>query len=249
MAWKVGELATLARVSIRTLHHYDAIALLRPTGRSEAGYRIYEVDDLERLQQLLFFRELGFSLKDIRRIMTASRFDRRRALLAQRELLREKARRTKAMVEAIDRALERGEGSRGMKEKEMFEVFEGFDPADYEEEVKARWGETDAYQESSRRTKGYGKKDWEAIQAEGTAIFEAMARAMDEGAAATNEVVAALVERHRMHIDRWFYPCSRAQHAELAQMYVSDTRFEAYYERIRKGLAAYVHRAILAALD
>src|SRR3974390_712413 len=103
---KIGEVAKLAKVSVRTLHHYDAVGLLSPSGRTEAGYRLYTAPALERLQQVLFFRELGFPLAEIRRIMLDPGFDRRRALAAQRSLLTDKARRTQAMLTAIDEALD-----------------------------------------------------------------------------------------------------------------------------------------------
>jgi DNA-binding transcriptional MerR regulator len=102
----VGEVARLARVSVHTLHHYDAVGLLPPSGRSEAGYRLYTAPDLERLQQILLFRELGFALAEIRRIMLDPGFDRRRALSAQRALLADRARRLDAMRAAIDDALD-----------------------------------------------------------------------------------------------------------------------------------------------
>src|SRR6202046_4168345 len=98
----VGEVARLARVSVRALHHYDEIGLLVPSGRTESGYRLYTEPDLERLQQVLFFRELGFALEDVSRILRDPHFDRRQALLAQRAMLVEKGERLMAMVSLVD---------------------------------------------------------------------------------------------------------------------------------------------------
>src|SRR5580700_8399316 len=144
----VGEVAKVARVSVRTLHHYDEIGLLVPSGRTESGYRLYTDSDLERLQQVLFFRELGFALEDVARILRDPDFDRRQALIAQRAMLVEKGERLKAMVALVDRTLDAlGKGT-VMNGEDMFDA--NFDQAPYEEEAKARWGKTDSYAESKR---------------------------------------------------------------------------------------------------
>ena len=164
----VGEVAKLARVSVRALHHYDEIGLLPPSGRTESGYRLYTEIDLERLQQVLFFRELGFALEDVARILKDPLFDRRQALIAQRAMLVEKGERIKAAVALVNRTLDSlGKGT-VMNAEEMFEG--GFDPAAHEDEANERWGKSDAYAESRRRTKGYTKEDWQRIRAEGDAI-------------------------------------------------------------------------------
>jgi DNA-binding transcriptional MerR regulator len=134
MAHTVSQVAASTGVTVRALHHYDRIRLVRPSGRSRAGYRLYSRGDLERLQQVLFFRELGFPLGDIRRIMGASSFETSRALAAQRALLAEKAARIQAMVAAIDRTLvSRVSGGQPPDEKEMFTMFGRFDPKQYED--------------------------------------------------------------------------------------------------------------------
>jgi DNA-binding transcriptional MerR regulator len=244
MALTVGETAKLARVSVRTLHHYDAVGLLTPSRRTDAGYRLYGDTDLERLQQIMLFRELGFALPDIRRIMTDPGFDRRTALVAQRKLLAEKATRTEAMLDAIDTAIGAMEEGTEMDKEQMFEVFGDFDPAGYEQEVRERWGETGAYRESARRTAGYTKADWLRVKAEQEAITAGMAERMDAGDAPDSPEVQALVERHRLSIDRSFYPCSLGMHAGLGEMYVADPRFAAVYERIRPGMAVFMRDAM-----
>lgn len=135
-----------------------------------------------------------------------------------------------------------------MSKEEMFSVFGDFDPSQYEDEVKERWGHTDAYQESARRTKGYSKADWERFKEENEAVTGAIAALMDEGVAPDDPRAMDAVERHRLLIDKWFYPCSREMHAELGKMYVDDPRFTATYEKIRPGMAVYVRDAILANL-
>ena len=246
MSWTVGEVAKMAGVSVRTLHHYDEIGLLCPGGRSDGGYRLYVREDLDGLQQVLFFRTLGFPLKEIRRIMDDPEFDRGRALVAQRELLKEKQRRTRAMLKAVDCAIASFERGVPMDEGKMFEGVGDFDPADYEDEVKRRWGETEAYRISARRTKGYGPKDWARIKKEGEGILEALAAKLRAGVDAASAEATGLAEAHRLHIDRWFYPCSREQHRQLARLYVDDPRFRKTFESVQEGLADYVRRAIEA---
>lgn len=246
MAYTVSEVAGLARVSVRTLHHYDAIGLLEPSSRSDGGYRLYGDADLERLQEILFFRELGFPLESIARMIDDPAADRRETLLVQREMLAEKAARLSAMVRTLDRTIAAMDEGTGMTTEEMFEVFGDFDPTEYGAEVQERWGDTDAYRESARRTARYTKADWQRFKEESEANTLRIVELMDEGVPADDPRAMDAVDEARLLIDRWFYPCSRRMHAELGAMYVADPRFTATYEKIRPGLAQYMHDATAA---
>jgi DNA-binding transcriptional MerR regulator len=246
MAVTVSEVAGLARVSVRTLHHYDSIGLLRPSARSCSGYRLYDGADLERLQRILYFRELGFSLDEIREVLDDPGFDPVEALVMQRELLLDKAARAEAMIQAVDRALEAAQKGIAMDEKDMFEVFGDFHPGQYQAEAHERWGDSDAYKESSRRTSRYSKEDWKRIRAQQEAVEAGFAEAMKAGKPADGPEALALAERARLAIDTAFYPCSRTMHANLGRMYVADPRFAKHYEDRAPGLARYVCDAILA---
>jgi DNA-binding transcriptional MerR regulator len=246
MTSTVSEVAGLAGVSVRTLHHYDAIGLLSPSTHSEAGYRLYRTEDLERLQQILFFRELGFSLEEIRDVLDDPGFDPVEALVVQRELLAEKAARVEAMIGAVDRALEAAQKGIAMDEKDMFEVFGDFDPKEHEDEARERWGETDAYKESARRTARYTKEDWKRIKASQEAIEAEFAEAMVAGKTPDSPEVTAIAEKARLAIDEAFYPCSRKMHANLGRMYIADARFAKHYEDRAPGLARFVCDALLA---
>ncbi len=190
MGFTVSKVARLARVSIRALHHYDEIGLLSPSGRSRAGYRLYQHADLQRLQQVLFFRELG-----------------------------------------------------------LFEAFGDFDPSEYENEVKERWGGTLAYEESVKRAKRYTKKDWEAIKAESERITKQLAALLASGRAPTEAKVMEVAEQHRCHIERWFYPCPRSMHRGLGELYVNDSRFTEKIDHVQPGLANYMRDAFRANAD
>lgn len=242
--YTVGELATLAHVSVRTLHHYDAIGLLSPSDRTASGYRVYRHDDLEQLQQILLYRELDFPLDAIGRLMLDPTFDRRAALAAQREQLAGRARQMTRIVAAIDAALDALATGEPMNDTEMFDVFGDFDPTAYEPEVKVRWGDTDTYAESNRRAARYTKDDWRTIKRESSAITTELGAALAAGAAPTDAAVQALVDRHRELIDRWFYPCSIEMQVNLGEMYVADPRFAATYERVQPGLVTFVRDAI-----
>lgn len=246
MAHTVGDVARIAHVSVRTLHHYDRIGLVRPTERSASGYRLYSEDELVTLRQVLFFKELGFRLDTIRDMVHSPSFDRRVALEMQRGLLAEKLGRTRAMIDTIDRELGALERGTEMTTDEMFEVFGDFDPSEHEDEARERWGETGAYQESSRRTARYRREDWERFKTESDAINGEIASLMDEGVPSADPRAMDAVERHRLQIDEWFYPCSHEMHAGLGEMYVSDPRFTATYEKMRPGMARYVRDAIAA---
>jgi len=250
MAWTVGEASRLAKVSVRTLHHYDEIGLLEPTDRSDSGYRLYNVSDLERLQQILLFRELGFTLPEIRSIVLDPGFDRGGALAAQRTLLAEKARRTQAAIDAIDlQLMEMEEGIPMSKEEasKMFgELFDGFDPAEYEDEVKERWGETDAYKQSAERTKRYGRPEWEQIKSEAEANGLAWVALMEAGTPSDSPEAMQLAEGERLYISKWFYDLPLEHFANMAQIWVTDPRFTKNIDKAKPGLAAYKFAAVQA---
>lgn len=253
--WTVSEVARLAHVTVRTLHHYDEIGLLTPSDRSRVGYRLYAEADLERLHQILLYRELGFTLEAIGQIMDEPALDRRTALRAQRDLLVEKRRKTEAVICAVDRTLETLEGGRPMTAHEMFDGFEDLAQApddvrahhaEHAKEAHERWGETDAYKESLRRAKGYTKEDWGRIQAQANDNEARMAALMAEGEDPEGAKAMAVAEAMRQHIGASFYPCSHEMHAGLADMYEADERFKAHYEERAEGLASFVARAVRA---
>ena len=250
MAWTVGETARLAKVSVRTLHHYDQIGLLEPSERTDAGYRLYTVSDLERLQQIMVFRELGFTLPEIRSIVLDPDFDRAEALAAQRNLLAEKARRTQASIAAIDLqliAMEEGAPMTKEETSKMFgELFDGFDPAEYETEVQERWGESAAYKQSAERTKRYTKADWERYKAETMANDLALVALMDAGVPADSPEAMAIVEQKRLLISKWFYDCPIEFYVNMASIWVNDPRFTKNIDKARPGLAAYSYAAVQA---
>jgi DNA-binding transcriptional MerR regulator len=231
-------------VSIRTLHHYDEIKLLVPKTRTGAGYRLYNDDDLFRLQQILIGRELGLSLEEIRRSLDDPRFDRKKALIQQKEQLKKRAQQTTAMIRAVDAALAALGNKNTGGAVDLKEIFDGFDPAQYEDEARERWGKTDAYKETMKRTKRYTAEDWKAIKAEQAAVYKDAAAAMKAGKQPSDPEVMKIVERHRLSIDRWFYPCSIEMQRGLASLYESDSRFAESIDKHGEGLTSFLVAAI-----
>ncbi|HEX7197577.1 MAG TPA: MerR family transcriptional regulator [Candidatus Limnocylindria bacterium] len=242
----VGAVARLAGVTVRTLHHYDEIGLLKASGRSAAGYRRYADVDLDRLQRILFYRELGFGLDEIRTVITDGDADAIGHLRRQHAMLLDRIGRLKRMAAAVEKAMEARTMGISLTPEERFEVFGDHDPEEYAAEVEERWGDTDAYRESRRRVARYTKADWERIKAEGQAVIEQVVGAMSSGRPSDSAEAMAGAEAHRRQIDDAFYECSYEMHVGLAEMYLADPRFTATYEKIAPGLAQYLHDAIRA---
>ncbi|MFF0654313.1 MerR family transcriptional regulator [Micromonospora tulbaghiae] len=246
MAYTVGQVARAARVTVRTLHHYDEIGLLRPSGRTPAGYRRYDEADLDRLQLIRYYRELGFPLEEIAEILDDPDADPVAHLRRQHELLSGRIGKLQEMVAAIEHAMEARKLGIQLTPEERFEVFGDFDPDEHADEVERRWGGTEAYRQSQERASRYSKEDWlrnKEVNEDWGRRFSAL---MDSGAPADGPEAMALAEEHRQLITEWWYDCPLELHTGLADMYVADPRFTAYFETIRPGMAAYLNEAIHA---
>ena len=242
----VGQVAALAGLSVRTLHHWDAIGLLMPSGRSPSGYRSYAESDLVRLQQVLTYRELGFGLAQIATLLDDPTVDALDHLRRQHELLTDRIARLQGVAALVERAVEARRMGIALTPQELREVFGEQDPTEHLQEAEERWGETDAYRQSQRRTSGYSKQDWLRIQSQAGDLEQRFAQALAEGEPADGERARALAEEHRRHIEATYYDCGYEMHRALADMYVGDARFTAHYEQVAPGLAQYLHDAVHA---
>ena len=176
MSYSVGQLANLAGVTIRTLHHYDRIGLLEPSERGRTGYRRYSAADAERLHRILVYRELGFDLAGIRGILAAAGGGSAvEQLRRQHELLRREVRRLNSMIRGVEAMMNAKRTGVNLTPDEMRDVFGDFNPADHAEEAERRWGETEAYRESQRRAASYDKTQWLEIRGEADEISRAFA--------------------------------------------------------------------------
>ena len=242
----VGQVAAAAGVTVRTLHHWDAVGLLVPSGRTASGSRTYAPGDLERLQQVLTYRELGFSLEDVRRLLDDPAVDPLDHLRRQQSLLADRIAQLQSVAALVSRAVEARSMGIELDPHELREVFGDDDPTQHAEQARERWGDTTAYAQSQARTSSYSKSDWLEVQAEGEDVERRFAEALASGLPAHDPEGTAIAEDHRLHISRRFYDCSPALHSSLADAYVADERCAAHYERRAAGLAQYVHDAVKA---
>lgn len=240
MKLQIKEFAALVGVSVRTLHYYDEIGLLAPASvDTQSGYRYYDDASLARMQEILFYRELDFPLKEIAALLASPNYDKTQALAAQKELLILKRNRLDRLIAAIDSA------EKGVIDMNAFDnsAFEAKRDA-YAAEAKERWSASDAWQEHEMKTKNYTGEKWQTLSAEMAGIFADFAAAMTQGLAPESDNAQALVKRLQDHISANYYTCTNEILAGLGQMYTADARFRASIDRHTVGTADYVSKAI-----
>lgn len=236
MKMTVKEFSRLSGVSVRTLHYYDEIGLLKPASVGKyTGYRYYDEDSLLRMQQILFYRELDFSLKQIHEIMTSPNYDKNKALAEQRKLLTLKKERLERLITAIDGAA---------KGENIMNTFDTGELDRYKAEVQEKWGKTDAYQEHSEKTQNYTQDKWKSAEEGLEEIFAEFAKAKQSGASADSALAQELVGSLQRHITDNYYTCTNQILAGLGQMYVLDPRFKENIDRNADGTAEFVNSAI-----
>ncbi len=235
----VKEVAKLAGVTVRTLHYYDSIGLFTPGGVTDAGYRLYDEGDLERLQQILFFRELGFKLSEIAGIISSPNYEKNEALSKHKKLLLLKRKRLDGLVRLIDDIL-KGENTMSFEEFDSSEIDKH--RKEYEKEARERWGSTDEYRQSANRTKNYTKEDWERIKKEADEIYDIFVKLMENNSSKNERDDAA--KKWQQHISDNYYDCSDYVMLGLAEMYVSDERFKKNINKHKAGLAEFMSNSI-----
>ncbi len=241
MGYTIQQLATLAGVSVRTLHHYDAIGLLKPSRLLSNGYRQYEEPELLRLQQILFFRELEFPLVEIKRIMHAPNYSAIAALQEQKRLLKHKQRRYDQLIQSLTKTIKSMQQQDQIQPEQLYDVWKDNDAKQYQEEVKDRWGNTEAYKQSQQRVSQLTKQQMEQLKADSKRHLQALADAMPKGIAHPD--VQVLIANSHASVN-FFYDCSLEMFRNLGKMYVEDPRFTATYDAYAPGLAQFVHEAI-----
>ena len=233
---QIREFAKFTGVSVRTLHYYDEIGLLRPACVDRStGYRYYDENSLLRMQEILFYRELDFSLKSIGKILSSPNYDKTKALGEQKQLLRLKKQRLERLISAIDQA---------MKGENVMKAFDNTEFETYKAEAQQRWGKTDAYREHAEKTKGYSKDKFSALAADMDLIFGEFALCMKNGAAPEDREAQELVKKLQNHITDNYYTCTNPILSGLGQMYVADERFQNNIDRHGDGTAEFVSQAI-----
>ncbi len=231
---KVKEVSTLTGVSVRTLHHYDAIGLLVPDGVTDAGYRLYSDENVATLQQILFFKELGFSLKRIKELIDSPSFDRREAFEMQRKMLVAKRRQLDEMIQTIDKTIGQEKGEYQMTNEERFKGFDFTKGNDYEAEAREKWGDAavdDANKKANDPAFGEGMNR----------IYFKLAALRHEDPA-SDEAQTAIGEWYDFLNEMGSY--SLEAFRGLGQMYVADERFTKNIDQFGEGLAAFMCKAM-----
>ena len=236
MKMQIKEFAEFTGVSVRTLHYYDEIGLLKPASVDRAsGYRFYDENSLLRMQEILFYRELDFPLKSIREILSSANYDREKALSEQKKLLVLKKQRLDRLISAVDDA---------MKGANVMKAFDNSEFEKYKAEAKEKWGKTDAWKEHSEKTGSYSKDKWQSAEDGLNAIFKAFAECKAVGNDICSESAQALVAKLQGYITENFYTCTRQILSGLGQMYVMDERFKGNIDKNGDGTAEFVSHAI-----
>jgi MerR family transcriptional regulator, thiopeptide resistance regulator len=236
----VKQLSKLAGITPRTLHHYDAIGLLKPSRVGDNGYRYYEEESLLRLQQILFYRELDLPLDDIKEIVGRSDFDVLNALESHKDALKKRVERLNVLLSTVDNTINDLKGKKKMNPKSLFEGFSEEEQEKYAEEAVQKW-DAETVRASNKKWKSYSDAEKKKILAEGNALYTDLAAVMSKGAA--SKEVQAIVARWRKHM-QYFWSPNDDQLLGLADLYNDDLRFKANYEKVHPGLAEFMREAV-----
>ena len=236
MKMQIKEFADFTGVSVRTLHYYDEIGLLMPAFVDKTtGYRFYDEKSFLRMQEILFYRELDFSLKSIGEILSSPNYNKSEALNEQKQLLTLKKERLDRLIASIDVA---------MKGEIDMTAFDNNEFEKHKAEAKERWGKTDAYREHEEKTKDYSKQKWNNLAEEMDHIMAEFALCMKKNQRPDSSESQNLVKTLQNHITANYYLCTQEILAGLGQMYVADERFKNNIDKHADGTAAFIRDAI-----
>jgi DNA-binding transcriptional MerR regulator len=246
MEYTVQKLAQIAGVSTRTLRYYDEIGILKPARIASSGYRIYGQTEVDRLQQILFYRELGVGLESIKGIVTSPSFDGAKALKEHREKLLEKRTQLDALISNVDKTIALTEGRITMSNKERFEGFKqklvGDNEAKYGKEIREKYGDK-TVNSSNQKVLGMSQDQYDEVTKLASDIIETLHAAFKTGDPA-GELAQKTADLHRQWLCYYWDSYSKEAHAGIAQMYVDDPRFTAYYDEKQPGSAEFLRDAI-----
>ena len=236
MKMQIKEFAEFTGVSVRTLHYYDEIGLLKPAHvDSFTGYRFYDEQSLLRMQEILFYRELDFSLKSIGEILSSQDYDKNKALKEQKQLLTLKKERLERLISAIDGAV---------KGENIMTAFDNSEFEKYKAEAKERWGKTTAYKEYEEQHSDYSKEKGDKLSEGMNVILSEFAVCMKNGKETASAEVQSLVETLQSHITENYYTCTKEILAGLGKMYTADERFRNNIDKHGDGTAEFISKAI-----
>lgn len=232
--YSVKQVSKLAGVSVRTLHHYDKIGLLKPSERAESKYRYYYRNDLLKLQQILFYKELGFQLSQIQDILSEDDFDLMKALEFQRKELLKKADGLKQLIQTLDKTIVELKTGKEMKEEELYAGFPKEEIQNIRNEVKQKWGAEELLT-TEARLKKLNKTEWATIMQQGEDVGKELSKLLH--LEASDKRIQQIVKNHYTWVSN-FYEVPEERYLVLSELYVSDERFTAYYDKYGNGTAA-----------
>jgi DNA-binding transcriptional MerR regulator len=247
MEYTIQKLAQLAGVSTRTLRYYDEIGILKPARINSSGYRIYGQREVDRLQQILFFRELGIGLDSIKDIVTAPSFDGAKALRAHLEKLLEKREQLDALIANVNKTIAVTEGRMVMSNKEKFEGFKKKMVEDnekkYGKEIRDKYGK-ETVEKSNAKMMNMSQQQYEEVTALEKQVQLTIKEAFKTGDP-SSDLAQKAADLHKQWLTYYWNEYNKEAHAGLAQMYVADERFTAYYDKEQPGTAEFLRDAIL----
>ncbi|WP_373231163.1 MerR family transcriptional regulator [Cohnella sp.] len=247
MEYTVQKLGLLAGVSTRTLRYYDEIGILKPARINSSGYRIYGLSEVDRLQQILFYRELGVSLEEIKEMVTSPAFDADQALRKHRKRLLEKREQLNLLIANVDLTLAERKGTITMSDKQKFEGFKqkliDHNEQQYGVEIRAKYG-ADQVDMSNKKIKNMNEKEYAEIERLAENIHSTLAKAFAAGDPA-GDLAQKAADLHRQWLSYYWDSYSKEAHAGVAQMYVEDERFKAYYDKDQPGIAEFLRDAVV----
>ncbi|MGO1041491.1 MerR family transcriptional regulator [Clostridioides difficile] len=247
MEYTVQKLSKIAGISTRTLRYYDEIELLKPLRINSSGYRIYGQNEVNKLQQILFYRELGISLENIKNIINSPTFDSLSALKEHHSKLLAKRKQIDLLIENVTKTIALKEGKYIMTDSEKFEGFKekmiDENEKNYGTEIREKYGE-DVINQSNKKFRNMSKKDYEDWQDLSAEIISKLKKAFETGDA-SNELSQEVARLHHKWLSYTWNTYSKEAHATLAEMYVVDERFTSYYDKEQPGLAKFLRDSIV----
>lgn len=243
--YTVKKLAKLSGVSVRTLHWYDEIALLKPAFYDANGYRCYEEEQLLTLQQILFFKELGFPLKDIQKILASSDFDKMRALSTHKKVIQTNIERQSELLQTIDSTLQHLEGKRMMNDNDLYKGFDE-NKQETQEKCMVQYLGTvaeDLIHDSKKKNINWENQEWDDIKNEANIIYAEISNCLDQGLTTRSNKVQALIHKHFLMSER-FYTVTKDVYMALAQLYCEHPYFIKFFEAHQPKLAEFIAEAM-----
>ncbi len=245
MKYTVKKLAKLSGVSVRTLHWYDKIGLLKPAYTLPNGYRYYEEEQLLLLQHILFFRELEFKLSDIQKMLTHTNFDKLKALQTHRITLEKKINQMNSLIHTVDKTISHLKGEQNMQDKDFYSGFDNHKQKEYEQYLVKYHGTVaeDLIHESKKKTVNWDSKDWHDIKNDGNEIYKAIGKCIENKLGPRSDEVQALIHRHYQMTER-FYTASKDVYTGLAQLYCEHPGFRKFFDPFHIELTDFIAEAM-----